>query len=1406
MGADDTEELSLVKQMLVEKIETLKELDAKMADLVPDDELEEEIERADEYMQGVYRILAKIKKALVPAPTPPPTLPTPAATPAVRFAPMPSGDPMRTSHPTTSPTLATDRVKLPKISLPHFRGNLMKWTAFWDSFNSAVHLNDRLSDIDKFNYLRSLLEGTAFDAIAGLALSAANYGEAIDILKKRFGNRQLIISKHMESLLAVNAVTSDQHLRELRRLYDQSEANIRSLKALGVEPEAYGAMLSSVLLSKLPPELRLIVSRKVAASDLDMGSLLETFEQELNARERAGNPAVQPNRRVQNQGRPATSAFVATVQGQQTCAYCRQSHSSVDCTTASDVEARKKILLSSGRCFCCLRRSHLAKECPSAGRCRNCRGKHHTSICERGTRPKENPSSAAASADLNPEAPAFSLNTTSTLCSAPGRAILLQTARTVIRNPSNPKLAIEARLLFDSGSQRSYLTERAMKQLQLESTGGQTLSIATFGATQVQTKVCPIVSVSITMKGYPNASLSLHVVPTICEPLSCQPITASAEAHRHLAGLDLADWGDGNSCLPVDVLVGCDHYWDLVTGSVCRGEQGPTAIHTKLGWVLSGPTLSPSRVLYSSACAVTTHLLRVDSQPAESTQLDEQLRSFWELESLGIHKEEKSLYDEFASSIIFRDGRYKVPLPWKEFHEPLADNYLLSKKRLEGLLRRLKHTPEILQQYDSTIQEQLAKGIIEPVPPDEKTMNQVHYLPHHGVIRTDKATTKLRVVYDASSKVSGPSLNECLYKGPKFHQLILDLLIRFRSYRVALMADVEKAFLMIAVDERDRDVLRFVWVDDVTKEEPELRTYRFTRVVFGVSSSPFLLNATVRYHLEQFLDSHEAAVRRLLQSTYVDDIISGADSDEEAFELYTQAKSIFRQGGFNLRKFLSNSRTLQTRINAAEMSPSSDLSTDFPPATREEIKVLGVTWDPDSDLLIFDLSDLSAAAHDLQPTKRNVVSLIGRFYDPLGFIAPITIKFKILFQKLCQSKLDWDHDLSGDLLREWRLLLTDLSEAVRISIPRSYEYRVEGIPSSYTLCGFCDASTRAYAAVIYLVIESDTKTEVKFLVSKTRVAPLQSQTIPRLELLSAFLLSKLVTSVIESLSPTLPQVSLRCYTDSQVALFWIRGTTKEWKPFVNNRVREIRTRVDPEHWAHCPGSSNPADLPSRGLTPLELAVSQLWRRGPEWLQTGFEPSRPDPVEPMPEECALELKSIQSHSLVAGESSATIESILDPARYSSLSRLIGVTAKVLRAVQKFKNLRQGETQTPTDPVEESQKAELLWVRSVQKTFTDFTTLTKHFNLFKDERGVWRCGGRLANTEMPYATKYPILLPKSHPITTLIVKQAHERVLHDGVKETLTETRSKYWIPRREGGRDSKIKVKNTLHPTIYYSSI
>ena len=243
--------------------------------------------------------------------------------------------------------------------------------------------------------------------------------------------------------------------------------------------------------------------------------------------------------------------------------------------------------------------------------------------------------------------------------------------------------------------------------------------------------------------------------------------------------------------------------------------------------------------------------------------------------------------------------------------------------------------------------------------------------------------------------------------------------------------------------------------------------------------------------------------------------------------------------------------------------------------TSGEHKILGIPWNLDSDTLLFDVSELAHLAKSLQPTKGNLVSLIGKFYDPLGFLAPVTIKFNILFQKLCQTKLDWDNPLPGELIKEWKELVADLSEGGPISIPRSYFHDAEGFPTSTVLCGFCDASTRAYAAVVvvYLVARTDTQRAVRFVVAKTRVAPLQSQTVPRLELLLAFLLAKLIVSVANSLRHNFSQLRVQCYTDSQVALYWIRGTKKEWKPFIQNRVNEIRRNVHHNLWSHCPGIS-----------------------------------------------------------------------------------------------------------------------------------------------------------------------------------------------------------------------------------------
>ena len=656
----DVSKITQLKRSLEGKLQSLSTLDDEILALTPEEAIEDEIVQADEMKEHIYTALAKLELALKPF------------TAAAVHADLPAVDPSSTEPPTTDrptvdspaedplpteplavnlpdPTLPSatapvrgSKVKLPKISLPRFNGDPVKWTSFWDSYQSAIHLNSELTEVDKFNYLRSLLEHTAFDAIAGLTLSAANYQQAIEILRKRFGNKQVIISKHMDTLMNMDAISSDRNLKELRRLYDHTESHVRSLKSLGIEAASYGALLSPVLLAKLPPDLRLIVSRKVSDSNLDMDALLTTFEEELTARERA-NP--QLARRSQEKPHHTASTLFSGSRDSKTdpqCCYCQKSHPSMSCTSVTNPVDRKQILKTSGRCFNCLRRSHVSHNCKSSSRCRKCKKKHHTSICDASVnQPQGSPRSVEPS--LNPDALPFqSTQTTSTLCSDSLQTVFLQTARAVIHHPRDPHVSLEVRLILDGGSQKSYISERARGLLNLEAKGEQSLSIATFGSNKGSARVCPVVNVGLCLRGYPSMSLSVYVMPAICEPLARQPVSACVRQYPHLQGLELADSSSTGSSMPVDVLIGSDYYWQLVTGSICRGASGPIAIHTKLGWVLSGPSSHDE----PDQCAMNlsvTHVLHAETHSVEPCALDDQLRAFWELEALGIQDEEKTL-------------------------------------------------------------------------------------------------------------------------------------------------------------------------------------------------------------------------------------------------------------------------------------------------------------------------------------------------------------------------------------------------------------------------------------------------------------------------------------------------------------------------------------------------------------------------------------------------------------------------------------------------------------------------------------------------------------------------------------------------------------------------------------------
>ena len=560
------------------------------------------------------------------------------------------------------------------------------------------------------------------------------------------------------------------------------------------------------------------------------------------------------------------------------------------------------------------------------------------------------------------------------------------------------------------------------------------------------------------------------VVPHICEPIAPQPLNVCIKDCEHLSQLEFADSYD-DSPLKVDILIGSDYYWDLklMMGEIQRGITGPVAINTRLRWVLSGPG-PPLSADLSTTSLITVHTLAIGTESCNDHDLTNQLRSFWELESLGIGKVEKSTHDKFKEDICFKEGRYEVSLPWKEIHKPLSDNYALSLRRLWGLINRLRETPEVLREYDTTIQDQINKGTIEVVPNSENSLGKVHYLPHHAVIRRDKETTKLRVIYDASSSRSGgPSLNDCLYTGPKFDQNVFDILLRFRSYRVASTTDIEKAFLMISINPRDRDALRFLWVDDVQHGEPNVITLRFTRVVFGVSSSPFLLNATIRHHLERYSASHPKLVSCILQSLYVDDLVSGAKDEESAYELFVTSKQILKSGSFNLRKFATNSPSLQvvidnlenSKISKPEKSFCNDVDKTFAKSTINQShpndsggqKILGVHWDVVSDQFSFSFKGLAAVAAKIEPTKRSVVSLVSRFYEPLRFITPVTIRFKVFIQTLCETTATWEQPLDGKLLHQWQCLVSELQDGEPIAIPRYYCHSITEECTSYELYG-----------------------------------------------------------------------------------------------------------------------------------------------------------------------------------------------------------------------------------------------------------------------------------------------------------------------------------------------------------------
>lgn len=967
--------------------------------------------------------------------------------------------------------------------------------------------------------------------------------------------------------------------------------------------------------------------------------------------------------------------------------------------------------------------------------------------------------------------------------------IYLQTA-TALAIGKRHKMKL--RLLYDLGSQRSFILSDVAEKLGLPVVGEENVTIHAFGSKNAINQKCRRYRIVLKNPKIMNKSTTIEVLetPEISEAILAVP-EKRIRNYLYQNKLPLADktYGDAKY-FRLSILIGSDFYWKMVTGKVRRLSDDLVLSETILGWTVNGSTAP----IDGNILQTSINVMKITSQQVQfdrNNDVNSTLKTFWDLETMGIKAEqeqteiENTVMENFNETIKFKNSMYEVRLPWNERAVELADNNVLARKRLHNLNKKFKNCPEFYEKYSSVIYNYLEKGMAEVVNSEPNSVS--YYMPHQAVIREDKTTTKLRVVFDASShSTESISLNDCLHAGPNLNPDILGILLRFRWHKIAITGDIEQAFLQISLAPEDRDAVRFLWIENHLDPESELvlKTLRMTRVLFGAKPSSFLLSATIKHHINKYKSTFPETFHLLNECMYVDDLLVGVNEESEGLKLYTEVKSILKEANFNMRKWTTNSKNLQSKFNLKEETMHQN---------SVENKVLGYKWNTQEDYLKVELQNLLKCDDKKNSiTKREVLKVIGKLYDPLGILNPFTVTARIFMQEIWREGLNWEDELNEDMYEKWSIWYRQLSSIEIIKISRHYfgEHSKNAIQDCQLHC-FNDASAKAYGAVIYIRYRVKEQIFTSFVISKVRVAPIKKLSLPRLELMSTVVGTRLTAYVKEQLFKE-TNVSLHFWTDSMIVLHWIRGNAQDWKPFVQNRIREIQQKTDPNLWSHCPGSENPADLITRGERAKSFLKNKIWFKGPEWLreEETFWPQGTNEINIKAAEVekrSSKLTKILQTSCMALEE----DTIFEIEKHSKLTRVLRITCWILRFVNNTKRCASKFSGPLT--AEEMLKAEKYWIRRTQERYfpEEKKALLKrevvprnskilNLNPFLDEDQIMRLSGRLQNSNLNYSETHPIIFPSKSHLTTLQIRRAHEQVAHGGVVETLAQLRENLWI--------------------------
>lgn len=1258
--------------------------------------------------------------------------------------------------------------KLPSIPIPKFHGNFDKWLEFRDTFKSLIHNNANISEIEKFHFLRGSLESNARDILQNLEITSDNYAIAWDILCERYDNESMLVNNYLKNLFGLPSMSRESG-SDLRKLLDGIIKGIRSLEALKIKVDTWDIIIIYFMVQKLDPVTAREWEEHKTKEKLPS---LDEFKSFLKSRAELLETLEVSSKENKLNSKHKSKSFVVT---NISCPLCKHNHNIINCTdflkltTYERYECAKQLKL----CLNCLKPNHVSKSC-SAGKCRKCHNNHNT-LLHYAKRPFEQPSASAqntsgtvsemqTASNIEENVLFSGVNTSADVCQTD---TLLSTA--LVKVCSLDCKFYTCRVLLDSGSQSNFVTERLCQKLNLSM---QKIDVSVIGINQVVSPIKYRCDVNIqSLQNWFKKTISCLVVPRITD---CIPSSNLNFSHLNIPRhLKLADPNFGVPG-PIDLLIGVDTFYQLLCdGQINLGENQPTVQKTHLGWILAG----------SFTCNIKSPQIR---RCSFSLEIHKQLERFWAIEEPpnGL-KPIMSNEDKECESIFInttkrdKNGRFLVQIPLKMNPSSLGDSSIRARRQFFSLERRLHKNETMKNLYIDFMTEYENMGHMTLDTSDSSEIS--YFLPHHGVINDNSSTTRLRVVFNGSyPSDNGISLNDLQYTGPNIQEDILAILLRFREHNVVVSADVAKMYRMVLIDEAQQCLQKIYWRTDPNEE---LKIYKLNTVTYGTRSAAYLAIRCLKQLALEFEDRYPEACKIILRCFFVDDLLFGTDNVECAVRLSQEVAYILETAGFLLRKWKSNSSEVVEQITGR--SPSSE-DKELIFGEKGENKTLGLYWLVEDDLLRYHIDLPTCSRH----TKRSILSSIAKIYDPLGLLSPCIVLAKIILQKLWSTKIGWDETLPSDIHALWFKLRQQLPILNQITVPRQMCENSKYIE----IHGFCDSSTKAYGACLYLKTFLDNETKIFLVYAKARVAPLKIITLPRLELCGALVLAQLVDKFKESVGLNISKTYL--WTDSSVVLGWLNQSPHNLHTFVGNRISQIQTLTSLDDWHHVSSKDNPADVVSRGLYPEDLLSCKHWWNGPEWLLKGSSDWPKSSVE------LSQLPEVKKHVNV----SHIIPEMYPMERFSNFSRLKRSFAYLWRF---YKNSRCNKTSRIGGPlsVEELTNSlhRLLLISQKQSFPNEYELLVQNkpckkgplssLNPFIDSQGILRVGGRLQLSELDYAKKHPAVISCKHTFTRLLFDFEHKILLHAGPQHLLASLREHYWPI---GGRNL---ARQTVHKCV-----